>query len=203
MFIVTDLNAVNNIFDSKAPRQIEDLILEIYPEATIDKNKRAHAPYDGYICSLTGKTFRAGEYLPFNEPDDNYRVMGGEHKFPIAIDLNGQEHKWDGTRAQNLAVWSELITQTRAYDATKSNHVGNVGDKITLSGVVEMVKGFDGMYGMVWIHVIKDLVGNVFIYKGTKRLADKGKQINLAAKVKSHGDRDGIKQTIIERPKLV
>ena len=203
MFIVTDLNAVNNAYASKAPRPWKEVVLEVYPNATIDVNGRAHAPYDGYECSLTGRAFKAGEFLPMSEPDDNYRVTCGERKFPTAVDLEGNEHKWDGTRAQNLAVWSELITQARAYDAAKSNHVGNVGDKITLSGVVEMVKGFDGMYGIVWIHVIKDLVGNVFVYKGTKRLADKGKQINLAAKVKSHGDREGVKQTLIERPKLV
>lgn len=203
MLIVTNLDAVNNAFNSKAPRPWKEVVLEVYPGATVDANGRAHAPYDGYECSLTGRTFKAGEFLPMSEPDDNYRVMGVERKFPTATDLNGQEHKWDGTRAQNLAVWGELIAQTHAYDAVKSNHVGNVGDKITFSGVVEMVKGFDGMYGIVWIHVIKDLVGNVFVYKGTKRLADKGKQINLAAKVKSHGDREGVKQTLIERPKLV
>lgn len=203
MLIVTDLEAVNNIFKSNAPRPIKDLILEVYPEATIDKNHRAHAPYDGYICPLTGKTFRAGEYLPFDEPSDNYRITGEARNFPKAIDLNGNEHKWDGTRAQNLAVWAELFAQTKSHDAAISNHVGDVGNKISFDGVIEMVKGFDGMYGITWIHVIKDLIGNVIVYKGSKYLADKGSKINVTAKVKAHGERDGIKQTIIERPKLV
>lgn len=203
MLIVTDLNAVNEAFNAKAPRPMKDVILEIYPEATIDCNGRAHAPYDGYMCALTNNTFKAGEFLPMAEPEDNYRVMGSERKFPKAVDLNGNEHTWDGTKAQNLAVWAELIAQSKAHDAMKSNHIGNVGDKISFTGVVEMVKGFDGMYGITWIHIIKDVIGNVIVYKGSKRLSDKGKSINVAAKVKAHGDRDGIKQTIIERPKLV
>lgn len=203
MLIVTNVEAVNDIFNAKAPRPIEDLILEIYPEATIDINKRAHAPYDGYICPMTGKAFRAGEYLPFSEPEDNYRVMGEERKFPKAVDLDGVEHSWDGTRAQNIAVWSELFKQTNEHTASHSNHIGDVGDKISFSGVVEMVKGFDGYYGITWIHVLKDMEGNVVVYKGSKRLADKGSEIRVTAKVKSHGEREGIKQTIIERPKLV
>jgi hypothetical protein len=203
MLIVTNLAAVNQVYNSKAPRPWKDVVLEVYPEATIDANGRAHAPYDGYECELTGRTFKAGEFLPMTEPEDNYRVMGSSPMNPSAVDLEGNVHTWECTRAQRAAVFAELIAQTRAHDAVKSQHIGNVGDKITFAGVVEMVKGFDGLYGTTWIHVIKDLVGNVIVYKGTKRLANKGEQINVSAKIKSHGDREGVKQTIIERPKLV
>lgn len=204
MLIVTNLESVNKAYEMKAPRPWNEVVLEVYPEATIDANGRAHAPYDGYECQLTGRTFNAGEFLPMTEPEESYRIMGHGPAMPQAIDLEGNVHTWnDCTRAQRAAVFAELIAQTRARDAVKSQHVGNVGEKISFDGVVEFVKGFDGMYGITWIHVIKDLVGNVLVYKGTKRLADKGRQINLTAKVKSHGERDGVKQTIIERPKLV
>lgn len=205
MLIVTNLNAVNDAYEAKAPRPWKDVVHDVYPDATIDVNGRAHAPYNGYECQLTGRTFAAGEFLPMSEPDDNYRVMSGpEIVPPTAVDLEGNIHTWDNcTRAQRIAVFAELIAQTRAYDSATSNHVGKVGDKISFSGVVEFVKGFDGYYGVTWIHVIKDLVGNVFVYKGSKRLANKGEKIEVAAKVKAHGDREGVKQTIIERPKLV
>lgn len=204
MLIVTNLEAVNKIFEMKAPRPWKEVVLDVYPEATIDSNGRAHAPYDGYECQLTGKTFKAGEFLPMTEPEDNYRVMGKTVVMPTAVDLEGNVHTWnDCTRAQRAAVFAELIAQTRANDAAKSRHVGNVGEKITFSGAIEFVKGFDGIYGITWIHVIKDLVGNVIVYKGAKRLANKGENVNIAAKVKAHGEREGVKQTVIERPKLV
>jgi hypothetical protein len=204
MLIVTNVAAVEAVIAAKMPRPWKEIVLDVYPGATIDANGRAHAPYDGYECGLTGRQFKAGEFLPMSEPDDNYRVMGREVVMPSAIDTDGNIHEWtDLTRAQRAAVYAELINQTREHDAAKSKHIGNVGDKITLAAVVEMVKGFDGMYGTVWIHVLKDLAGNVLIYKGTKRLANKGSSINLAAKIKAHGDRDGVKQTIVERPKLV
>lgn len=202
MLIVTNLKAVNDVYQMKAPRPWKEAMLEVYPDATIDINGRAHAPYDGYECPMTGRNFKAGEFLPMTEPEDNYRVVG-DMMMPKAIDEQGNIHTWDNcTRAQRVAVFAELISQTRAYDAMKSQHIGNVGAKIVFDGAIEMVKGFDGMYGITWIHIIKDLVGNVIVYKGSKRLADKGSKIKISAKVKSHSERDGVKQTIIERPKV-
>lgn len=202
MLIVTNLEIVNAIFAAKEPRPIKDVILELYPEATIDCNNRAHAPYDGYECSLTGKTFRAGEYLPFTEPDDNYRVMGVERKWPKAVDLNGNLHEWDGTRAQNLAVWAELFKQTNDRSAQLSNHVGELGTKIKFDGELVMVKGFPGYYGTTWIHILK-ANDDVIVYKGSKRLGNKGDNLTIAAKVKDHTVREGVKQTVIERPKVM
>ena len=202
MLIITNLNALNTVFAAKAPRPIRDVLLEIYPECTIDANDRAHAPYDGYECQLTGRTFRAGEYLPMSEPDDNYRVIGVARKLPEGVDLNGVTHTWDGTRAQNIAVWGELIAQSKAYDASRSNHIGNVGDKVSLDVNVKFVKGFEGFYGVVFINILKDDSGNVIVYKGGKALGVKGNRIKVAAKVKAHDERDGVKQTVIERPKV-
>lgn len=201
MLIVTNLEAVNSAFNAKAPRPWREVVLEIYPEATEDVNGRFHAPYDGYECGITGRTFRGGEYLPMAEPEDNY-IGGPARKYPTAVDLDGNEHVWDGTRAQNLAVWSELFNQTRARDVLLSNHIGAVGDKIKVVAKMSFVKGFVGYYGTVWINVMKDESGNVIVYKGGKALGKKDESVTITAKVKEHGERDGVKQTIIERPKV-
>jgi len=203
MLIVTNIAAVNDAFAAKTPRPMRDVILEIYPDATIDSNGRAHAPHDGYICHLTDREFRAGEYLPMNEPDENYRVMGGSAHIPTAIDVNGKIHTWDGTRAQNIAVWGELVAQSKAADAGKSTYVGGIGSKISTSVTIAFVKAYNGAYGTVWIHVLKDASGNVIFYKGSKFLGKKDTTINLTATVKAHDVRDNVKQTVIERPKLV
>jgi hypothetical protein len=204
MLVVTDINEINDIFFSKAPRPWRDIVLEVYPDATEDRNGRFHAPYDGYECTLTGRTFRAGEYLPMTEPDDEARPMYGvARRFPTAVDLEGNPHSWDGTRGQNLAVWSKLFEQTRAHEATISKHVGEIGGKIQLNVTLNFVKAFNGFYGDVWIHVMKDELGNVIVYKGSKCLGKKGDSFVLQAKVKEHGEREGVKQTIVERPKLV
>lgn len=202
MLIVTDLEAVNTIFNAKMPRDHREVMLEIYPDATEDRNGRFHAPHDGYECPITGKTFRAGEYLPMEEPEDAFCFSGGERKFPKAIDLTGVKHEWDGSPAQNREVWAELIRQSKAHDAATSNYIGTVGEKLTLDLTVSHIHDYFGYYGTVFINIMKDVAGNVVIYKGAKKLAAKGEAIRVACKVKSHGEREGVKQTVIERPTL-
>lgn len=203
MLTVTDISAVNAVFFFKTPRPVRDIMLEIYPDATEDRNGRFHAPYDGYECPISGKTFRAGEYLPMEELEDGYRIMGGApRRFPVAQDLSGQRHEWDGTPAQNRAVWALLLEQSRAHDAIRSNFIGQPGEKVALTLTVSHIHAYDGTYGTVFINIMKDEAGNVVIYKGAKKLAAKDETIKVSAKVKAHNVRDDVKQTLIERPKV-
>jgi hypothetical protein len=207
MLTITNKALVDEIFAAKLPRSRDEVIREIYPEATQDRNGRYHAPYDGYECPLTGITFRAGEYLPMDEPDsdDTFPVAGRAVNYPAGRVLaTGELVKWEGTRGQNRAAWGEILRQSREYDATVSKHIGEVGGKVQLDLVLEFVKAFDGFYGLTFIHVLKDSAGNVVVYKGSKCLSkSRGAVLKVQAKVKAHGERDGVAQTIIERPKLV
>lgn len=204
MYTVTNVDAVFAVIANKAPRPWKEVVLEVYPGATIDRNGRAHAPHDGYECSITGDVFGAGEYLPMSEPEDNYRVMSATTYWPKAVDVNGVEHTWPNlTKSQRMAVYAELLAQSKAYDASKSDFIGVVGQKVTIDVVVQMVKSYYGSFGMTYFHVMKDSNGSVIFYKGAKFIAEKGSNVKVAAKVKSHATRDGVKQTVIERPKLV
>lgn len=207
MLIVTNLQEVNQAFEAKAPRPYRDVMLEKYPDATEDCNGRFHAPYDGYECPLTGKYFRAGEYLPDKELEDDRPFVprfGQVKKFPKAVDLEGNVHTWDGTRAQNRAVWEVLYRQTKEHEAANSTstHLGEVGQKITLEAKIQFVKEFEGFYGLTYIHIMKTGAGDVVVYRGSKILGKAEETIALVAKVKDHGERDGIKQTIISHPKV-
>lgn len=205
MLTVLDVAAVEAIIAAKAPRPWREVVLDVYPEATEDRNGRFHAPYDGYECPLTGKLFKAGEYLPMAEPEeDNYRVMSfNPPKDPTAVDTDGKIHVWsDLTRAQRLAVWGELFEQTKKADAARSDYLGTVGGKIELEGTVVVLKVYSGRFGDTYFHVIKDDNGNVVFYKGTKKLGGRNQKIRIDAKVKAHNLREGVKQTIIERPKF-
>lgn len=83
-----------------------------------------------------------------------------------------------------------------------SDHVGVIGDRHQFRVVIRFVKGFESMYGMTFIHVMDDAQGNVIVYKGSKELGAKGQNLSLVATVAEHGEREGIKQTIIKRPKI-
>jgi hypothetical protein len=50
---------------------------------------------------------------------------------------------------------------------------------------------------------IRDTNGNIIIHKGSKPNWEKGEVVIVKATVKAHNDRNGVKQTIITRPKVI
>lgn len=81
-----------------------------------------------------------------------------------------------------------------------SQHIGTVGKREVFTLTINWVKYFEGAFGATYIHGLKDAAGNVVIYKGSKSLGEKGATVTVKATVKEHGERDGVKQTIISRP---
>ena len=91
----------------------------------------------------------------------------------------------------------------RAATGSASQHVGVVGDRHRFVLSVRLVRSFETMYGIIWLHVCDDQDGNVVVYKGSKELAARGETVTVDATVTEHGEREGTKQTIIKRPKIV
>ena len=83
---------------------------------------------------------------------------------------------------------------------TLSKHIGTVGERIDLTLTIAHIVEIPTDYGLMLIHIMADENQNRVIYKGSKRLADKGETVTLKATIKDHGERDGEKQTIIARP---
>lgn len=120
-------------------------------------------------------------------------------------------------RSQKQAKRDEL----HAHDAATSQHVGKIGERITIEGTVFFRASFDGVYGTTYVTGIRDYLGNVYIQKGAplKRIVtyknqwgddqtgeyycDKDDDVLIKATVKDHSVRDGVKQTIISRPKAI
>jgi hypothetical protein len=109
-------------------------------------------------------------------------------------------------RNARRAEWAD---KKAALDATRQ-HVGTVGEKITLTLTIRHIVTLDGTYGTSYIYIMEDADQNVVIYKGNSDVvfmgADglprgKGDTLTITATVKEHGVRDGVKQTVIQRPK--
>lgn len=95
------------------------------------------------------------------------------------------------------------FAEANARDAEISQWIGEVGKRQDFELEVRWVKAFEGIYGTSYIHGLRDAAGNSVIYKGSNKLGEKGDQIKVKASIKEHGERDGVKQTIIARPKLI
>jgi hypothetical protein len=114
-----------------------------------------------------------------------------------------------------------------ARDA-RSEHIGVVGDKIEVEAVVYFQTGFSSQWGCTTITGFR-AGDNIIIHKGTppkvdgakperwnsrydetthtwvqydfKREIAKGDRVILKATIKEHSERNGVKQTIVTRPK--
>ncbi len=85
-------------------------------------------------------------------------------------------------------------------DADKSGWIGTVGERRMFDLTVRLVITMEGQYGFSYLHVMNDTDGNVVVYKGTKKLAERGGSVTVKATVKEHDVRDGVRQTKIARP---
>ena len=102
-------------------------------------------------------------------------------------------------RAARRAEWAD---KKAAVDATRE-HIGTVGEKITITIKVVHVVELDGGFGPSYINICEDADNNTIIYKGNaKGFPEKGETATITATVKDHGVRNGVKQTVIQRPKV-
>ena len=103
-------------------------------------------------------------------------------------------------RAARRAEWQ---SNKAALDASRQ-HLGTVGQKITITLTVKHIVVMDGIYGTNYLHICEDADQNIIIYKGkSDSFPLKGETATVTATVKEHGVRDGVKQTAIQRPKVV
>ena len=117
------------------------------------------------------------------------------------------------TEKQGLAVRNIIVkdaerkAQYRAESLTKV-HVGTVGERRDFELTVKFVTSFETQFGITNVIIMEDVDGNVVVYKGAGSLynaagrdAIKGDKVVVKATIKEHGERDGVKQTMIARPK--
>lgn len=100
--------------------------------------------------------------------------------------------KRDATRAAQREI--DLVSQ----------HVGTVGERLEFAATVACVivkeaSAFSDGYTM---NKLRDAAGNLFICFG-KVLGETGQAIKLRGTVTRHSERDGIKTTVINRPKVM
>ena len=98
------------------------------------------------------------------------------------------------------------IAKLRERRLSPSNFVGEVGDKtvfdLTLKFKADFQNYFYGRPVTSWLNNLVDAQGNVFVYWG-KCLGNKGDNIKMKATIKEHKVYKGIKQTVVNRPKIL
>lgn len=147
------------------------------------------------------------------EHDDQGNFVGYKDNFvgsmASAFDTYGKltPKQCDAIRngiAKRNARRAEWADQKAKLDAARE-HVGAVGDKLTMPLTLKKSVALDTRFGTIFINILEDDKRNVLIYKGNADAVTRmqeGETVELTFTVKEHGVRDGVKQTIIQRPKL-
>ena len=107
------------------------------------------------------------------------------------------------SEAQASAAHRAADTEiTRQEQNKTAQWIGAVGDRIEITGTIISRIAYASTFGLVVISVLKDEAGNIFVQKG-RGIGDKGEEVTVKATVKEHTTREGVKQTIITRPKVI
>ena len=110
-----------------------------------------------------------------------------------------------------IARKAEWADKKAVLDANRE-HIGTIGQKITLTLTIAHIVVLEGTFGTTYIYIMEDADKNIVIYKGNSSIVawtpegsvrSKGDSLTITATVKEHGVRDGVKQTVIQRPKKV
>lgn len=85
-----------------------------------------------------------------------------------------------------------------------SNHVGAIGERLTLTVTVEKIIVTEGYYGQTGIHKMVDENGSDLVwFASSGTWLEEGKTYTVQATVKSHGAFNGRNQTVVNRVKEV
>jgi hypothetical protein len=103
---------------------------------------------------------------------------------------------------ERMAKAAEHKAKYAALDA-KSQHIGQIKDRIVIEVKINFTTTFHSDFGFVTISGMRDADGNVYIHKGTNPGWDKGDTLTINASIKGHSERDGVKQTLLTRPKII
>lgn len=103
------------------------------------------------------------------------------------------------SKRQIALVDGELVK--RQQNAT-SVHIGTIGDRIEIEGTIERVVSVKTQFGIMNVNVIRCANGNVVVYRGNY-LGSKSEPVHMMATIAEHTEYNGIKQTIVQRPKII
>jgi hypothetical protein len=86
----------------------------------------------------------------------------------------------------------------------ESEHVGEVGERVTYELTFEREVTFDTAYGWMGIQFFHDKDDNVYIWKTSKYLNfEEGEVVTLKGTLKEHSEYNGVKQNVLTRCKVI
>lgn len=118
--------------------------------------------------------------------------------------------KWKEENPEEVKAYNERQKLREEREALKeldrknSKHIGEPKQRLELELKLEYIHLTDGLYGKTFIHHFRDKDNNILIWFGSTTIdMIEGEMNKVKATIKKHDIYDGIKQTHINRVKLI
>lgn len=148
----------------------------------------------------------AKKVIKFFEENEDKLDGTFEHDTRIFVTERKPVTSYNGFVAYAYTLYEKIVARELAKanaEATKalSNFVGTVGQKITITGTINAVTGYETQYGYTTIYKITDENNNVYIWK-TGNTVDTNGKVQVTGTIKEHNEYRGEKQTVLTRCKV-
>jgi len=176
--------------------------------------------YDEYDNELVGDEENYYDLIDRREPHPTYKTVWW-NDFLRAMKDNLEQ--WDNLTEKQIAAVIKMIDRADEVKAEReieaeaererSDHVGVVGKRQRFELDIEVCVKYEGNFGTTWINIMRDADDNKIVFMGARKMASCEVQteagfvdwiqctkVSFDAMVKEHGERDGVKQTILQRP---
>jgi len=128
------------------------------------------------------------------------------HNMRIFLSSEYTQEKYFGYLVSVIGAYNRNLQDKAKADQVRSDnqYLGNVGDKVTTEVVVNKVIVSEGHYGLSYINIMTELsTGNNVVWFGSNKVLNDGEQVTLKGSIKALNDRDGKKQTVLTRCKII
>lgn len=113
--------------------------------------------------------------------------------------------KYFGYLASAVAGYQKMLNQHAEKAARPvSNYVGNIGERIELTGKIISLRYLDGAFGVTTLVMIVDTAGNVYKWFASVRIQyEVNDEIHIKGSVKAHEEYNNRKETMLTRCKFL
>ena len=116
-------------------------------------------------------------------------------------------NKMLGIAISGIAAYDRATSAARAQvkraTESRSTHRGTVGERLTVTGEITMVRGCETQWGTSTVIKVMDEAGNVFTWFASgERDVKQGERVTLVGTVKKHEEYRGEAQTVLTRCKF-
>lgn len=187
---------------------------KLYPEekkaedTALRSQKQALGFDKGYITIFKGDTYASLEWFQqsiarYTRYWGWYIVSTDELPEDIPDGITPIQLPWDAVGMETGSLKPEHLVikavEALLYDESKSEFVGSIGERLTLTLAVTAARSIDGYYGHSTAHTMEDENGNVFVWITGAKNWPVGAIKTIKGTVKEHKEYKNVKQTILTR----